>query len=164
MDHLQEFKKHLLNVLDAEGAHLTFDDAIKNFPRELRGLKPKGAPHTPWQLLEHLRIAQWDILEFTRDPSHVSPKWPSGYWPRSQAPPDEAAWEQSLAQFRSDLEQMKDLLNNASEEQLYAPIPHGEGQTLLREVLLVGDHNSYHLGQLVYARKTLEAARKRKQP
>jgi uncharacterized damage-inducible protein DinB len=162
MDHLHELKTHLLNLLDADGAHLNFHDALKNFPPELRGLKPKGAPHTPWQLLEHLRIAQWDILEFSRDAKHVSPKWPAGYWPQSEAPPNEEAWNQSAATFRSDLEQMKELLNNATEEGLYAPIPHGEGQTLLREVLLVADHNSYHLGQLVYARKALEAERKRK--
>jgi DinB family protein len=164
MDHLNDLKTHLLNLLYAEGAHISFDDAVENFPAALRGMKPKSAPHTPWQLLEHLRIAQWDILEFSRNPKHISPKWPKGYWPESDAPPDDAAWKQSIANFRRDLEQMKDLLNNASEEQLYEPIAHGEGQTLLREVLLVADHNSYHLGQLVYARKTLEAEGKRKKP
>ena len=157
MNHLQELKKHLLDLLDAENAHISFDNAIKNFPAELRGLKPKGAPHSPWQLLEHMRIAQWDIIEFSRDAKHVSPKWPSGYWPRSAAPPSEAAWNQSVTQFRRDLEEMKKLLNEASEDQLYARIPHGDGQTLLREALLVADHNSYHLGQLVSARKALEA-------
>src|SRR5262245_59434186 len=159
MDHLQELKKHLLNLLDFEGAHISLDNAIKGFPAELRGLKPKGAPHSPWQLLEHMRIAQWDILEFSRDANHVSPKWPSGYWPKSEAPPSDAAWSQSVTQFRRDLEETKKLLSDASEEQLYARIPHGEGQTLLREVLLIADHNAYHLGQLVYARKTLEAQR-----
>jgi DinB superfamily len=157
MKHLQDLRKHLLDLLDGENARISFDNAIKNFPAELRGLKPKGAPHSPWQLLEHMRIAQWDILEFSRDANHVSPKWPSGYWPRSAAPPSEAAWNQSVTQFRRDLEEMKKLLNEASEDQLYARIPHGDGQTLLREVLLVADHNSYHLGQLVYARKALEA-------
>jgi DinB superfamily len=162
MDHLHDLKNHLLSLLDSENAHINFDDAIKNFPAELRGLKPKGAPHSPWQLLEHMRIAQWDILEFSRDAKHVSPKWPRGYWPQSAAPLNEAAWKQSIAQFHKDLQEMKKLLNDAGEEQLYAPIPHGEGQTLLREVLLVADHNSYHLGQLMYARKTLEAQRDRK--
>ena len=162
MNHLQELKKHLLNLLDSENAHISFDDAVKNFPGELQGIKPKGAPHSPWQLLEHMRIAQWDILEFSRDAKHVSPKWPAGYWPRSAAPSNQAAWKQSIAQFRNDLEQMKKLLNHASEEQLYAPISHGEGQTLLRELLLVADHNAYHLGQLMYARKALEAAGERK--
>ncbi len=159
MNHLQDLKKHLLDLLDSENAHINFENAVKDFPADLRGLKPKGAPHTPWQLLEHMRLAQWDILEFSRDASHVSPKWPSGYWPKSEAPPDDAAWQQSAKQFRTGLDQIKDLLKKASEEQLYARIPHGTGQTLLREVLLVADHNAYHLGQLVYARKALEAAR-----
>jgi len=112
-------------------------------------------------LLEHLRITQSDILEFSRDAKHVSPKWPAGYWPRSEAPPSDAAWKESIAQFRKDLAQMKALLASASEDQLYAPLPHGEGQTLLREVLLVADHNAYHLGQLVYLRKMLEAKQRR---
>lgn len=157
MSHLQDLKKHLLSLLDSENAHISFDDAVQHFPADMRGLKPKGAPHSPWQLLEHIRIAQWDILEFSRDANHVSPKWPSGYWPRAAAPPSEQAWDQSIAQFRRDLEQMKKLLNDADEDQLYARIPHGDGQTLLREVLLVADHNAYHLGQLMYARKALEA-------
>jgi hypothetical protein len=159
MNHLQDLKKHLVSLLDSENAHISFDDAVKNFPVELRGLKPKGAPHSPWQLLEHMRIAQRDILEFSRDANHVSPKWPSGYWPRSAAPSSDAAWKESIAQFRRDLEQMKKLLNDADEDQLYTRIPHGDGQTLMREVLLVADHNAYHLGQLIYARKTLEAQR-----
>jgi hypothetical protein len=159
MNHLQDLKKHLLSLLDSENAHISFDDAIKNFPADLRGLKPTGAPHSPWQLLEHMRIAQRDILEFSRDANHVSPKWPSGYWPRSAGPSSDAAWKESIAQFRRDLEQMKKLLNDAHEDQLYTRIPHGDGQTLMREVLLVADHNAYHLGQLIYARKTLEAQR-----
>lgn len=162
MNHLQQLKTHLQNLLDGEGAHISFDAAVKNFPRELRSLKPKGAPHTAWQLLEHMRIAQWDILEFTRNPKHDSPKWPEGYWPVADAAPSDSTWKESIAQFRRDLEQMKQLLTDADEEKLYARIPHGTGQTLLREVLLVADHNAYHLGQLVYLRKTLEAGRKRK--
>ena len=164
MSHLQELKKHLLSLLDSENAHISFDDVVKNFPAELRGVKPKGAPHSPWQLLEHMRIAQWDILEFSRDANHVSPKWPGGYWPRSVAPPSGAAWNQSVTQFRRDLAETKKLLSDASEEQLYARIPHSEGQTLLREVLLVADHNAYHLGQLMYARKALEAQNTRRKP
>lgn len=161
MNHIHDLKTHLLDLLDGESAHLNFDAAVKNFPRELRSLKPKGAPHTAWQLLEHMRIAQWDILEFSRNPKHDSPKWPEGYWPVSEAPSD-STWKESVAQFRRDLEQMKKLLTDADEEKLYARIPHGTGQTLLREVLLVADHNAYHLGQLVYLRKTLEVGRKRK--
>ena len=157
MEHFQELKKHLLNLLDAEGAHINFDDVIKGFPAKLRGRKIDGAPHTAWQLLEHMRIAQWDILEFSRDAKHVSPKWPEGYWPQSETPPSDKAWHKSIEQFRDDLEQMKKLLKKSTEEELYKRIPHGEGQTLLREVLIVADHNSYHLGQLMYLRKALES-------
>jgi hypothetical protein len=149
-------QQHLVNLLSMEGAHVSFDEAIKNFPKDIRGRKPSGAPHTPWQLLEHLRIAQSDILEFSRDAKHKSPKWPEGYWPKSEAPPNDGAWDKSVAAFRQDLEAMKKLVFHATDEQLYAPIPHGDGQTLLREALLVADHNAYHLGQLVYARKTLD--------
>jgi hypothetical protein len=158
MEHLQQLKKHLLNLLDAEGAHIEFEKAVKDFPLKLRGKKSEGAPHTAWQLLEHMRIAQWDILEFSRDAKHVSPKWPEGYWPESEAPPNEKAWRKSIQQFRDDLQQMKDLLKKAGEETLYKRIPHGDGQTLLREILILADHNSYHLGQIMYLRKTLEGS------
>ena len=149
-------QQHLLNLLSGKGAHLDFEEAIRGVAPELRGKKIKGAPHTIWQLLEHMRIAQWDILEFSRNAKHVSPKWPEGYWPDSAAPPSDAAWKKSVAAFRGDLEAMKQLVAGADERQLYARIPHGDGQTLLREALLVGDHNAYHLGQLVFLRKMLE--------
>ncbi len=151
-------KQHVLNLLDSEGAHISFDDVVDNFPPELRGTKPDGAPHTAWQLLEHMRIAQCDILEFSRNSRHVSPKWPEGHWPAAEAPPSDAAWKKSIRDFHHDLEEMKKLVSKADEEQLYAPIPHGEGQTLLREALLVADHNSYHLGQLMFLKKMLEGA------
>lgn len=150
-------KKHLLNLLSFEGAHVGFDEAVRRLAPELRGKKVRGAPHTAWQLVEHMRIAQWDILEFSRDAKHVSPKWPEGYWPHSSAPPSEAAWKKSIAAFRRDLEEMKKLVAEADDEKLYANIPHGDGQTLLRETLLIADHNSYHLGQLVMLRKMLGA-------
>jgi hypothetical protein len=150
-------KKHLLTLLSFEGAHIGLDEAVHGLAPELRGKKIKGAPHTAWQLLEHMRIAQWDILEFSRNTKHVSPKWPEGYWPESDTPPNEAAWKKSLAGFRSDLEEMKKLVSSVDDEKLYAAIPHGDGQTLLREALLVADHNSYHLGQLVFLKKMLEA-------
>ena len=150
-------QQHLLNLLSFEGAHAGFDDAVRGLAPELRGKKIKGAPHTAWQLLEHMRIAQWDILEFSRDAKHVSPKWPEGYWPESASPPSDAAWKKSIAAFRHDLEEMKKLVAKADEDKLYARIPHGDGPTLLREALLVADHNSYHLGQLVMLRKMLDA-------
>lgn len=147
-------QQHLLNLLSFKGAHAGFDEAVRGLPPELRGKKIKGAPHTIWQLVEHMRIAQWDILEFSRDANHVSPKWPEGYWP-SASPSSEVAWKKSITGFRRDLEEMKQLVAESDEEQLYARIAHGDGQTLLREALLVADHNSYHLGQLVMLRKLL---------
>ena len=149
-------QQHVLNLLSGKGAHLDFQEAIRGLAPELRGKKIKRAPHTMWQLLEHVRIAQWDILEFSRDAKHVSPKWPEGYWPDSAAPPSDAAWKKSVAAFRRDLEAMKQLVAEADEQQLYARIAHGDGQTLLREALLVADHNAYHLGQLVFLRKMLQ--------
>jgi uncharacterized damage-inducible protein DinB len=149
-------REHLLYLLRGGGAHLNFDAAVADLPPELRGARPPGVPHTPWRLLEHLRIAQWDILEFSRNPKHVSPKFPEGYWPDGDAPPDAAAWDRSVAAFRADLQAMQDLVADPSTD-LFARIPHGEGQTLLREALLVADHNAYHLGQLVVVRRALGA-------
>ena len=149
-------RKHVLDLLALKGAHLNFDEAVQDFPPQLRGRKPHGAPHTPWQLLEHLRIAQWDILDFCRNPDYREMKWPDDYWPKSEVPPDGAAWDRSVAQFRADAQAMEALVGDESLD-LFERLPHGSGQTLLREALLVADHNSYHLGQLVFARKTLEA-------
>lgn len=154
---ISPLKQHLLNLLDFEGAHVGFDKAVQGLATELRGKKVKGFPHTAWQLVEHMRIAQWDILEFSRDANHVSPKWPEGYWPQSLGPTSDAAWKKSIAAFGNDLDEMKKLVAEADEQKLYERIPHGDGQTLLREALLVADHNSYHLGQLVMLRKILGA-------
>jgi len=146
---------HILKLMSFEGAHVGFDETVRRWPVALRGRRIPGTSHTAWQLLEHLRIAQWDILEFSRNAKHVSPPWPEGYWPHSDAPSSDAAWKKSVAAFRRDLEAMKGLVSKAGEARLYAPIPHGDGQTLLREALLVADHNSYHLGQLMMLRKGL---------
>jgi len=150
-------QQHVINLLNFEGAHVGFDQSVRGLGAELRGKKIKGFRHTAWQLLEHMRIAQWDILEFSRNSKHVSPKWPDGYWPQSSAPADEEAWKKSIAAFRRDLEEVKKLVSQGDEQQLCARIPHGDGQTLLREALLVADHNSYHLGQLVMLRKMFGA-------
>jgi hypothetical protein len=125
---------------------------------DLRGRKPKGVPHTPWRLVEHMRIAQWDILEFSRNPNHVSPPFPAVYWPDGDAPPTADAWDQSVEAFRADLQAMCDLVADPATD-LFARIPHGDGQTILREALLVADHNAYHLGQLVVVRRALGAWR-----
>ena len=153
-------RKHLLHLLGEGGAHIGFDSVITGWPAKLRGSKPKGLPHTAWQLLEHLRIAQWDILEFSRNPKHVSPEWPEGYWPASSAPPSPGAWSKSVGAFRSDLRAMMSLVKSPRRD-LFARIPHGEGQTILREALLVADHNAYHLGELVYLRRALGAWKKK---
>ncbi len=149
-------RQHLLDLLRGGHAHVDFDAAVSNLPSQLRGQKPRGAPYTAWQLLEHLRIAQWDILEFSRNPKHVSPKWPDGCWPKTEAPPSAAAWNNSVRSFRADLKAMAKLVANEKSD-LFARIPHGEGQTLLREALLVADHNAYHIGQLVLLRRLLGA-------
>jgi uncharacterized damage-inducible protein DinB len=149
-------RQHLLSLLDSHNAHVDFDAVIKAWPVKLRGAKPRGQPFTAWRLLEHMRIAQWDILEFSRDPKHVSPDWPEGYWPSGDAPPNQAAWEKSVRAFRRDIKAMKNLVAKPSTN-LFARIPHGTGQTILREALLVADHNAYHLGQLVVLRRLLGA-------
>ncbi len=152
----ESLRKPLLDLLTGEGAHVAFDDAIKDFPATLRGARPDGAPHTAWQLLEHMRIAQWDILEFSRNPKHVSPDWPAGYWPETETPPDDRAWERSVREFRKDLKAMQALIHDPRSD-LFVRIPHGKGQTLLREALVLADHNSFHLGQIVMLRKQLGA-------
>jgi DinB superfamily len=149
-------RDHLLYLLRGGGAHLNFDAAVADLAPPLRGSRPAGQPHTPWRVLEHLRIAQRDILEFSRNPRHASPPFPDGYWPAGDAPPDERAWDRSVAAFRADLKAMQDLVADPATD-LFAPIPHGEGQTVLREALLVADHNAYHLGQLVLIRRLLGA-------
>jgi len=133
-----------------------FSDVVDNFPAAKRGTLVGNLPHTGWQLLEHMRIAQWDILEFSRNAKHISPGFPGGYWPKTPVPPEEAAWDRSVASFQKDLQEMIRLVKNPKAD-LYAKIPHGEGQTILREVLLVADHNSYHLGQLVDLRRAVGA-------
>lgn len=149
-------RDHVVELLGNSHAHAGFDAAVRDFPPELRGKKAPRAAHTAWQLLEHMRIAQWDILEFSRKPKHVSPAWPDGYWPPTPAPPDESAWDKSVRRIRSDLKAMQKLVADP-ESDLFTPFAHGDGQTLLREALLVADHNAYHIGQLVLLRRLLGA-------
>ena len=149
-------REHLDNLLRMEGAHLAFDEALRDFPRAARGTRPPGAPHSAWELLEHMRLAQEDILDFSRNPEYRERKFPDDYWPASASPPTDEAWDRSVEQFQNDLDEMRELIADARHD-LGARIPHGQGQTLLREALLVADHNAYHLGQLVFLRKMLEA-------
>ncbi|MDE3136184.1 MAG: DinB family protein, partial [Acidobacteriota bacterium] len=145
-------REHLIRLLTKEQAHAGFATALDDFPLELRSAKIPGSPHTPWQLLEHLRIAQWDILEFCRNPRHVSPSYPDGYWPPTDTPPDNASWERSVQTFLADLQAMIDLVKSPKTD-LFARIPHGEGQTILREAMLAADHNAYHVGQFILLRR-----------
>jgi len=154
----KSLQTHLLELLKGGHAHIDFDSALKAWPPALQGKKPRGAAHSPWEVLEHMRLAQWDILEFTRNPKHVSPEWPAGYWPKTQAPPNKSAWRKSIAAFRSDLRAMIRIVQNPSTD-FFSPLPHGQGQTVLREALLIADHNAYHLGELLLLRRLLGAWR-----
>lgn len=146
----------LLELLRGGHAHATFAGAVKNLPFDKTGARPRRAPHSAWELVEHMRIAQNDILRFSREPDYVSPPWPEGYWPRSPAPENEAQWKKSIATFRRDLKAFERLLSERAGD-LDRPFPWGQGQTLLREALLIADHNAYHIGQLVLLRRLLDA-------
>lgn len=152
----QSLRDHVLYVLRGEGAHITFEDFVADFPVARCGEHLEGLPYTAWQVLEHMRIAVWDILEFSRDAKHVSPKWPEGYWPPQDQVGNAELWQETVAKFRDDLKQMEQLVASP-ETDLLAKIPHGSGQTIMREALLVADHNSYHLGVLLAMSRMLTA-------
>jgi DinB superfamily len=153
MDRDESLRTHVSKLLNWEDAHVNFDTAVEGITPALRGVAPNGLPYSPWQLLEHLRLTQFDILDFCRNPSYVEPKFDE-YWPPSSAPPNETAWDESVAQFRRDLEDLKKLAADRAVD-LFDKIPHGNGQTYLRELLLVADHNAYHVGELVVVRRSL---------
>ena len=152
----RQLRQHVVKLLRGGDAHADFDTAIAKFPASLRDTRPEHTEHSPWELLEHLRIAQWDILEFSRNARHKSPEFPGGYWPQTPTPPNAEAWDKSVEAFRKDLQAFCDFISDESTD-LFAKIPHGEGQTVLREALVAADHNSYHLGQLVLLRRILGA-------
>jgi hypothetical protein len=152
----QHLREHLTKLLDWRDAHADFDAAVADLSPDLRGKVPTGLPYSPWQLLEHLRLAQRDILDFCRAPKYEEKNWPDDYWPKDPAPPSPAAWDKSVAAFRADRAALAKMVTDPAVD-LFAPVPHGHGQTYLREVLLVADHNAYHIGQLVYARRVLGA-------
>ena len=154
MNNDESLRKQLVELLDGGNAHATFDQVIDGFPARSRGEIPNGLPHSGWMLLEHLRIAQWDILDFCRNANYKALRWPADYWPKNPAPADALAWEKSIERFHNDLEGMKKLVSDPKTD-LFAKIPWGEGQTVLREALLVADHNAYHLGQLIDVRRLL---------
>jgi hypothetical protein len=156
MDQDAALRRHLALLLNRSEAHSEFEEVIRNFPEELRSKRPEGSPHTPWQLLEHMRLAQWDILEFSRNPHHESPEFPDGYWPAAPEHPDHGTWDMTVRSFLADRRALSKLVSDSSTD-LTAPIPHGTGQTILREALLAADHNAYHLGQLLLLRRIMGA-------
>jgi uncharacterized damage-inducible protein DinB len=156
MSQERKLREHIVQLLQESGAHRGPAYALRQVPEDARGKRPPSLPHSLWELLEHMRIAQRDILGFSRDPGHESPHWPAGYWPSSPAPPSPQAWDESLSRFTADLNEMVALVGDP-ERDLFTPLPWGDGQTLLREALLVGDHNAYHLGQVVDVRRSLGA-------
>lgn len=150
----ESLRKHLLELLDGGHAHATFDQVIGDFPARFRGEIPDGLPHSAWMLLEHMRIAQWDILDFSRNANYKALKWPADYWPKNAAPASALAWEKSIERFHNDLEAMKKLVSDPKTD-LFAKLAWGDGQTILREAMLVADHNAHHLGQLIDLRRLL---------
>jgi hypothetical protein len=149
-------RAHLTRLLDWHDAHVTFDSAVADIPEDLRGTTPAGAPYSPWQLVEHLRLAQHDILDFCVSPAYTEMTWPDDYWPALPAPPTDVAWDASIAAYRRDRDAVKRLVQDPGID-LSARIPHGTGQTFLRQVLLIADHAAYHVGQLVLVRRLLGA-------
>ena len=147
-------REKLAEVLSWGEAHADWKKALANVDPAKRGVRPQGAPHSLWELLEHTRIAQWDILEFTRDADHKSPEWPSGYWPKAPAPPDAGAWDTSVKELFSDMKEMQKVVNDPKVS-LDGKLAHGSGQTLLRQILLLADHSAYHLGEFVLTRRIL---------
>jgi hypothetical protein len=154
MDYNQVLKNHVLYLLRGGGAHVHFSETVEDFPADCRTRRVGGLPYRAWDLLEHMRIAQWDILEFSRNPEHESPEFPDGYWPAKDVQPDDWAWNNSIQVFKAELTAMQELVADPSAD-LLAPLPHGSGQTLLREALLLADHNAYHLGQMIVLRRLL---------
>lgn len=152
----ESLRNLLISILDWQDAHVDFDTAVEGIPPRLRGIQPEGLQHSAWQLLEHLRLTQHDILEFCRSSEYEEPRWPNDYWPDDAHPASESAWNESVAGFRADREALQALARDA-ELDLFARIPHGTGQTYIRELLLVADHTAYHVGQLVLVRRLLGA-------
>ncbi|HYW69615.1 MAG TPA: DinB family protein [Pyrinomonadaceae bacterium] len=148
----QQLRDQLISLLEGGNAHVPFNDFIKDFPVEKCGQRVAGLPYTAWQIVEHMRIAQWDILEFSRNAQHVSPEWPRGYWPDETQTGSPELWQATVHQFQTDLQAFADLVRNSATD-LFAPIPHGTGQTVLREALVLADHNSNHLGALVVIKR-----------
>ena len=156
MGHDEALRDQLRDLISRGNAHIDFERAVADLPAELRGARHPSVPHSPWQMVEHMRIVQWDILRFCVDPDHDSPEFPEGYWPKGEAQPDADAWDRTVEGFLADRQAMIDLVMDPKTD-LNSRLPHGDGQTILREALLVADHNAYHLGQLIIVRRLVGA-------
>jgi hypothetical protein len=154
MDTQKNVRKQLLDLLKGGNAHMSFDEALAHFPREAINSSPPGSDYTPWRLLEHIRIAQWDIVEFVRNPQHISPPWPAGYWPAKGESADAHKWEESIKGYRADLKAMQEIVANP-ETDLLGELAHAPGYTILREVLVLADHNAYHMGEFAMMREVM---------
>ncbi len=150
----QVVREQLLALLDGGNAHMTFEQAVADYPAEHFNMKPDNVTYTPWHILEHIRIAQWDILEFIRDPGHVSPQWPTGYWPHAGETAAQDQWDRTIISFLSDIGSLRDIVTDP-ETDLYAPIPHAPDYTIFREILVVSDHNAYHIGEFAILRQVM---------
>lgn len=158
MEQIGMLREQLIKLLGWQDAHVNFNEAVEGIPPQLQGVRPEGLPYSVWQLLEHIRLTQRDILDFCRNPAYQAPKWPDEYWPKSPIPPTPEAWQESVAAFRAERESLERLVADPTLD-LFAKIPHGEGQTYLREVVLVADHSAYHVGELVAVRRLLSVWR-----
>ncbi len=148
-------REQLLSLLRGGNAHMSFDQAVNDFPMDKINTQPPNLPYTPWHLLEHIRLAQRDILDFIRDPAYVSPEWPAGYWPPQGEKADEARWRRTIEEFRADRREMEKIVKNPDTD-LTALMPQGEKYTILREILVAADHNAYHLGEFGLLKGALE--------
>lgn len=155
MNNEQTVRQYLKDVLSWQEAHINFERTVKDLPKEYRGMRPDGFPYSIWQLVEHIRIAQWDILDFSRNPGYTEHTWPDDFWPEKEAPANDGEWERSLKAIRDDREAFRNLLDN-HEFDLLKPFDHGTGQTLFRQALLIADHTAYHVGQIILIRKYLD--------
>lgn len=150
----QELREQLIQLLRSRNAHMPLESAVADFPMEAINKRPPNVPYTPWHLLEHIRITQWDILEFIRNPKHISPAWPEGYWPDQDANADPSDWNKTLQSYRADLDALEEMVRDP-ETDLFTPIPHGDGQNILREILTVSDHSAYHTGEFAILRQVM---------
>ncbi|MGZ4049821.1 MAG: DinB family protein [Bacteroidia bacterium] len=148
--------ENIVDLIEKGNAHVSLDNALKNIPFSLLGEKPGNLPYSIWQIVEHIRIAQWDIIEFSRNAKHISPKWPDGYWPKKAAPKSKEEWNKCIEQIHADRKSFIELIKHAGDN-LYEPFEYGSGQSLLKEALVLADHNSYHTGEIIIIRRLLNA-------